>query len=130
MADHPSIFNTLGLNTENSLGLAKSDGAREILYLIDGLGLLALEKYRNFAPNLSAMNSSHQMQTAFPATTATSISSIGLGSLPGEHGMLGYTVRIPYSDNRLLNALNGMLELMHALGNQPQHSLNVQCKPV
>ena len=101
----PSIFNTLGLDTENLLDFSKSSGAREILYLIDGLGLLALEKYREFAPNLSAMNSPHQMQTSFPATTATSISSIGLGSLPGEHGMLGYTVRIPYSDNRLLNAL-------------------------
>jgi hypothetical protein len=60
----PSIFNTLGLNTENSLGLAKSAGAREILYLIDGLGLLALDKYRDFAPNLSAMNSVHQMETS------------------------------------------------------------------
>ena len=59
----PSIFNTLGLDTENSLALPKSDGAREILYLIDGLGLLALDKYREFAPNLSAMNSTHQMQT-------------------------------------------------------------------
>ena len=78
----PSIFNTLGLDTENLLDLSKSNGAREILYLIDGLGLLALEKYREFAPNLSAMNSPHQMQTSFPATTTTSISSIGLGSLP------------------------------------------------
>ena len=69
----PSIFNTLGLNTENSLGLAKSDGSREILYLIDGLGLLALDKYREFAPNLSAMNSTHQMQTAFPAITGARI---------------------------------------------------------
>ena len=101
----PSIFNTLGLNTENSLGLAKSAGAREILYLIDGLGLLALEKYRDFAPNLSAMNSVHQMETSFPATTATSISSIGLGSLPGEHGMLGYTVQVPRSGGRILNSL-------------------------
>lgn len=101
----PSIFQTLGLETQNPLGLVKSEGAREILYLIDGLGLLALKKYCEFAPNLSAMNSTHQMECGFPATTATSISSIGLGSLPSQHGMLGYTVRIPFSDNRLLNAL-------------------------
>ena len=43
--------------------------------------------------------------TNFPSTTATSLSTLGTGVLPGVHGMLGYTVRVPRSDNRLLNAL-------------------------
>jgi predicted AlkP superfamily pyrophosphatase or phosphodiesterase len=76
-----------------------------VLFLIDGLGAQALEDYRDYAPTISAMRSLAPLRSEFPSTTATSLTSIGTGLHPAEHGMLGYTVRIPHSDNRLLNAL-------------------------
>jgi hypothetical protein len=46
-----------------------------------------------------------RIQTAFPSTTATSLATLTTGQLPGAHGMLGYTVQVPRSGGRLLNAL-------------------------
>jgi hypothetical protein len=46
-----------------------------------------------------------KIQTAFPSTTATSLATLTTGELPGVHGMLGYTVQVPRSGGRLLNAL-------------------------
>src|SRR5207244_2648596 len=40
----------------------------------------------------------------FPATTATSLASLGTGRAPGQHGVLGYQVAVP-GEGRLLNAL-------------------------
>jgi predicted AlkP superfamily pyrophosphatase or phosphodiesterase len=45
------------------------------------------------------------VQTSFPSTTATSLATLTTGELPGVHGMLGYTVQVPRSGGRLLNAL-------------------------
>jgi hypothetical protein len=45
------------------------------------------------------------INTAFPTTTATSLATLTTGVMPGSHGMLGYTVQVPRSGGRLLNAL-------------------------
>lgn len=99
-----AIFASLGLPVRSPLLLTPSNGV-EILFLIDGLGALSLREYRDAAPNISSMDSLGIASSEFPSTTATSLTSVGTGLHPAEHGMLGYTVRIPYSDNRLLNAL-------------------------
>ena len=39
-----------------------------------------------------------------PSTTATSLTSLGTGLVPGAHGLVGFTARIPGTD-RLLNHL-------------------------
>ncbi len=39
-----------------------------------------------------------------PSTTSTSLTSLGTGLTPGAHGLLGYTTRVPGTD-QLLNAL-------------------------
>ena len=98
------IFTSLGLSISSQLSLSPSKGV-EILFLIDGLGAQSLAKYRDAAPNISGMSQLGIASSEFPSTTATSLTSVGTGLHPAEHGMLGYTVRIPYSDNRLLNAL-------------------------
>ena len=98
------IFASLGLPVTSPLLLPPSQGI-EVLFLIDGLGAQALEVHKEYAPTISAMRSLAPLRSEFPSTTATSLTSIGTGLHPAEHGMLGYTVRIPYSDNRLLNAL-------------------------
>ena len=100
-----SIFNSLSIaGTTDTLALGQSQ-MRECLILIDGMGQDAFDKYADQFPVLESLNLVKKLNANFPSTTATSLSTLGTGVLPGVHGMLGYTVRVPRSDNRLLNAL-------------------------
>jgi hypothetical protein len=85
----------------NVLGLPPAP--RLVLLLIDGLGLLQLQRYAADAPYLSSL-ACRTLTCGVPSTTATSLTSLGVGLTPGEHGVVGYTSRIPGTD-RLLNAL-------------------------
>jgi hypothetical protein len=78
---------------------------RELLFLIDGFGANILEQYADHMPTMSRMFRHGLIQTAFPSTTATSLATLTTGTMPGTHGMLGYTVQVPRSGGRLLNAL-------------------------
>ena len=78
---------------------------RELLFLIDGFGFDTLSTYADVIPTMSRMINFGKIQTAFPSTTATSLATLTTGELPGVHGMLGYTVQVPRSGGRLLNAL-------------------------
>ncbi len=101
-----SIFATLGLpGTENRLALAES--RRTCLLLIDGMGSKSLESYKSQFPIFATVKSTSELASHFPSTTVTNLTSLGTGELPGVHGMLGYTVRVPNSGTpgRLLNAL-------------------------
>ena len=100
-----SIFNSLSIaGTTDTLALGQSQ-MRECLILIDGMGQDAFDKYADQFPVLESLKLVKKLNANFPSTTATSLSTLGTGVLPGVHGMLGYTVRVPRSDNRLLNAL-------------------------
>ena len=100
-----SIFNSLAVpETIDSLSLGSAEN-REVLILIDGMGQDAIDKYGDQFPIFDELKQVKKLYTNFPSTTATSLSTLGTGVLPGIHGMLGYTVRVPRSDNRLLNAL-------------------------
>jgi predicted AlkP superfamily pyrophosphatase or phosphodiesterase len=100
-----SIFNSLSVpETIDSLSLGNAEN-REVLILIDGMGQDAVDKYSDQFPIFDELKQVKKLYTNFPSTTATSLSTLGTGVLPGVHGMLGYTVRVPRSDNRLLNAL-------------------------
>ena len=101
-----SIFASLGLpGVLNRLELPAS--RRTALLLIDGMGSASLEKYAEQFPIFREVLLSQQLQSHFPSTTVTNLTSLGTGELPGVHGMLGYTVRVPNSGTpgRLLNAL-------------------------
>ena len=78
---------------------------RELLFLIDGFGFDILEKYADQMPTIARMFNYGVIETAFPSTTATSLATLTTGVMPGAHGMLGYTVQVPRSGGRLLNAL-------------------------
>ncbi|HUZ27269.1 MAG TPA: alkaline phosphatase family protein [Streptosporangiaceae bacterium] len=99
-----SVLAALGVPGEaNPLGLA--DTERACLLVIDGLGWGLLREHQAAAPFLSELAMSGGPLTAgFPATTVTSLSSLGTGLPPGQHGMLGYQVAVP-GTGRLLNAL-------------------------
>mgnify|MGYP003331757200 FL=1 len=99
----PAIFAGLGLSQyESRLGV--SPNGREVLFLIDGFGAHAMDDFADLMPHIMAGKSFGDITTAFPSTTSTSLATLLTGSLPNEHGMLGYTVKVPYSD-RVLNAL-------------------------
>jgi len=103
-----SIFFGLGLPaTTDQLGVGPSPFGRECLLLVDGLGLDALAKFGSDFPIFQQLENLPNLISHFPTTTATNLSSLGTGVLPGVHGMLGYTVRVPRSGEpgRLLNAL-------------------------
>ena len=102
----PSIFSSLGLDSAvDHLAVGQSPMGRELLFLIDGFGFDTLSKYADVMPTMSRMFNHGTIQTAFPSTTATSLATLTTGELPGVHGMLGYTVQVPRSGGRLLNAL-------------------------
>lgn len=99
-----SVLASLDVPDEpNPLRLAPAE--RVCLLLVDGLGWELLSAHPAAAPFLSELARTAGAVTAgFPATTATSLASLGTGRTPGQHGMLGYQVVIPGQD-RLLNAL-------------------------
>ena len=89
---------------QNVLGLAPAQ--RACLLIVDGLGWELLRDHPAAAPFLSELaRNSRPITAGFPATTATSLASLGTGSPPGQHGMLGYKVLVPGAD-LVLNALH------------------------
>jgi Type I phosphodiesterase / nucleotide pyrophosphatase len=99
-----SMLASLGVPGEpNPLQLP--DAERVCLLLVDGLGWELLSAHPAAAPFLSELAMTAAPLTAgFPATTATSLGTLGTGRPPGQHGLLGYQVAIPGS-GKLLNAL-------------------------
>lgn len=85
--------------------LVLPDAPSYVLVLIDGLGSRLLQRYAHAAPYLSALAEGVESGTCgVPSTTATSLSSLGTGLVPGAHGLVGFTSRVPGTE-RLLNAL-------------------------
>lgn len=97
----PSLLAAL-TGGDNPLDVAPARSA--CLLLIDGLGAELLAAHTADAPVLAALAAGTEPLTAgFPATTATSVASLGTGRPPGEHGITGYTFALP--GGALLNAL-------------------------
>lgn len=88
--------------------LAPAD--RNCVFLIDGLGWEQLHAHPADAPFLTSLIGSSRGGTGrpitagFPATTATSLASVGTGLPPASHGLPGYTVRNP-ATGELMNQL-------------------------
>jgi hypothetical protein len=98
-----SVLASLGVPGEdNALGLPPV--RRACLLVVDGLGWDLLRAHRSAAPFLAGlMETGCWIAAGFPSTTVTSLGSLGTGRPPGQHGLLGYQVRIP--TGQLLNAL-------------------------
>ncbi|MDX3859523.1 alkaline phosphatase family protein [Streptomyces europaeiscabiei] len=83
---------------------------RACVFLVDGLGWEQLKAHPDEAPYLTALLASSRGGTGrpitagYPATTATSLASVGTGLPPGAHGLPGYTVRNPETEE-LMNQL-------------------------
>ncbi|MEY4291238.1 MAG: hypothetical protein RL130_1180 [Actinomycetota bacterium] len=102
----PSVLAGIGLtDVHDSVGCGVSPSGREVLFLVDGLGADVITTYKDLIPVLSAAINKGVVTTSFPTTTATSLATLTTGAMPGTHGMLGYTVRVPRSGGRILNTL-------------------------
>ncbi|MER7053210.1 nucleotide pyrophosphatase/phosphodiesterase family protein [Streptomyces sp. NPDC000351] len=83
---------------------------RNCVFLIDGLGWEQLRAHPEDAPFLSSLlgtsrgGTGRPITAGYPATTATSLASVGTGLPPGAHGLPGYTVRDP-ATGALMNQL-------------------------
>ncbi|MFT3861288.1 alkaline phosphatase family protein [Micropruina sp.] len=98
----PSMSAVLGLpGRPNVLHLPEAE--RFVVLLVDGLGWHLLEGREAQAPFLCELRATGRPITSgVPSTTATSITSLGTGLTPGQHGIAGYTFRF---GDHLLNAL-------------------------
>jgi hypothetical protein len=76
-----------------------------VVMLVDGLGHDLVADHPGDAPYLHALLGDGRPATCgVPSTTATSLTSLGTALTPGQHGLVGFTSRVPGTD-RLLNAL-------------------------
>jgi Type I phosphodiesterase / nucleotide pyrophosphatase len=108
----PSIGAHLGVLgcPDDVLGLPSAD--RYVVVLIDGLGWNLLRRSVRDAPYFSSLLGDARSVTAcVPSTTVTSLASLGTGLVPGQHGMVGYTSRVP-STGEILNALTWESDLV------------------
>lgn len=79
---------------------------RWVILLVDGLGDANLAAAASDAPYLAGLREAQgrTVTSAAPSTTATSVTSLGTGLTPGQHGIVGYAFRNPVSGG-YLNAL-------------------------
>lgn len=88
-----------------SPGLDLPQASRYVILLVDGLGWYPLQSHAEHADTLGGrLESATALTCSVPSTTATSLTSMGCGVPPGQHGVVGYTFLDPARD-QLLNAL-------------------------
>ncbi|WP_430592878.1 alkaline phosphatase family protein [Humidisolicoccus flavus] len=78
----------------NALGFSKARTA--LVIVIDGLGAKVLQRFAGHARTLASA-AKRSIPSGFPTTTASALTSLTTGTLPGAHGIVGYDVRIPES---------------------------------
>ncbi len=106
----PAVARALGVGTAFGLDGSAADlhlpeAQKYVVFLVDGLGFELLRDHADAAPYLSSLLAGTEPATVgVPSTTATSLTSLGTGLPPAMHGVVGYTSRIPGTDD-LLNAL-------------------------
>ena len=104
----PAVSHALGARSATDNDVVTLDlppAPAYVVFLVDGLGADLLAAHAHAAPYLSSLLTPEAVATSgVPSTTATSLTSLGTGLVPGAHGVVGFTSRVPGSD-RLLNAL-------------------------
>jgi hypothetical protein len=104
-----SACSLLGVpDASDRLGLAArlGDVRRVAVLLVDGLGYHLLPAAARHGATLADAVTGRtgdltELACAFPSTTPTSLVTLGTGTLPGEHGVLGFTVNVPGTDRVL-----------------------------
>ncbi|MBO0596039.1 alkaline phosphatase family protein [Nesterenkonia sp. E16_7] len=99
---------SLGLTGfQNRLRLPEASAT--VVLMVDGLGDALLARYSGHARFLASAwrsSSAEILDVGVPTTTAASLASLGTGTTPGQHGLVGYDVLAPELD-RTVNMLGG-----------------------
>jgi hypothetical protein len=90
----PAVLTAMGAaGFESRISLPANVSGACVL-LIDGLGAELLDAHTEDAPVLTGLRG-QTLSVGFPSTTAAGLAAIGTGHRSGEHGMVGYTFRLP-----------------------------------
>lgn len=91
----PSLLAALGVpGFDDALGIRPVRQA--VLLLADGLGSELIRGHPQQASFLNEhLASSRPLTTGFPSTTSVSLSSLGTGLPPAQHGVVGFTMALP-----------------------------------
>jgi Type I phosphodiesterase / nucleotide pyrophosphatase len=120
------FVSALGSVTGHSNRLGFNSASRAVVILVDGLGSENLRAAAGHAPFLNeALKASKSINTVFPSTTASAITSFGVGANPSVHGILGYSV-FDRSAGVVRNLLTGWNERFDPKDFQLQPSVATQ----
>ena len=97
----PAVTAALGIGSGGTLTLPPAPSF--VVMLVDGLGYDLLAEHRSQAPFLHSLLG-EPATCGVPSTTATSLTSLGTALTPGQHGLVGFTSRVPET-GELLNSL-------------------------
>lgn len=102
----PSCLAAVGVEGYNNV--CGIDPARAVvLFVVDGLGMANIERARGYLRNLYSARNLCLAETVFPSTTASALATLVTGTLPGNHGILGYRVWNPERED-VVNQLSGL----------------------
>lgn len=88
----PSILEP-GLDCGPWFPEAALDASQVVLLVLDGLGWNQLQARLHLAPTMAGAAGS-PITTVAPSTTATALTSITTGLSPGQHGVVGYRIKV------------------------------------
>ena len=102
-----ALLSVDGANDALGVTARVGDVRRVVVVLVDGMGWHLLPELAADAPLLASVLAGDvgrldELACTFPSTTPTSLASLATGVAPGQHGILGFTVKLPGTD-RVLN---------------------------
>ena len=98
----PSVLAAMRVEGFESRIPLGDDVAGACVLLIDGLGAELLDAHIADAPVMAGLRG-RTLQVGFPSTTVAGLAALGTGCRSGEHGLVGYSFRLP--DVGLVNPL-------------------------
>jgi Type I phosphodiesterase / nucleotide pyrophosphatase len=90
----PSVLAAMGVSGFDARIELPGEVVGGCVLLLDGLGAEQLDTYAEDAPVLAGLRG-QTLQAGFPSTTAAGLAAIGTGCRSGEHGLVGYSFRLP-----------------------------------
>jgi predicted AlkP superfamily pyrophosphatase or phosphodiesterase len=90
----PSVLAAMGVKGFDSRIHLQGILAGACVLLVDGLGAELLATHAEDAPVLAGLRG-QTLQVGFPSTTVAGLAAVGTGCRSGEHGMVGYSFRLP-----------------------------------
>lgn len=99
----PAVLTAMGAAGFESRISLPANVVGACVLLIDGLGAELLDSHAADAPVMAGLRG-QALSVGFPSTTAAGLAAVGTGHRSGEHGMVGYTFRLP--DTGVINALS------------------------